>query len=499
MYGKRRKAAAFLALVIFLFNLTGCSPFGNQRSATAGAEKKLELAAKYLTENKFKEAVLAYQEVVKIDNKNVTAYKGLVLAYFLQDKSNKAEKTLKDGLKALPGNEQLQLAMAGLLLEEGKNDQAEAIYRQLLGEKDSSELVYMAYCNYLNHKGEMSAAIAILEKAAAKDKGQYQLDNMLAELYMKSGEKEKALAALNRSVNLEPDQSSAYKILTELYKDSWSELTALGDQYIREKQTRSGVLFKLEALYGMKQFEELITEYKKLSAELKTTPRLKLLAAEASVKLGKSAEADEYFGSIKVSSIKDAGMLAELANYCLESGDPEQARQIAMLGIEADGSVMDNYLVMYTANGGASRSDAAIWLVKYMINSTTGLSISMAQLSQRGIELGWLKPAGQATGTKTDDILSTLIYTPDQIKTMKMRGDYMFRSKSYYSTRNKTAYIGVVCGPDALNRDSGFMGWRPTKEQILKPVVFRIRNAPITSRQKVEGELKKHFDKCFSK
>jgi len=221
----RTKKVISILLVLTLLSclLTGCSSKGS-----AKVSDKLELAVKYLSEQKYEEAILAYQEVIKIDSKNINAYKGISLAYTLQEKPDQAEQALQDGLKAVPQNTQLQLAMAGLMMDLGKGDQAEAIYKELIGGTNPSLTSYQAYTYYLKQQGKWAEAIALLEQALTKNSNDYQLNFMLAELYSKNGDKEKALlASINRSMTAQIDQSTSYELLAEMYKGKWADLIAL--------------------------------------------------------------------------------------------------------------------------------------------------------------------------------------------------------------------------------------------------------------------------------
>lgn len=74
----------------FLF---GCF---NSKTASAKVDQKLELAIKYLSEQKYQEAILAYQEVIKINSKNITAYNGISLHSFRQHCYRKLCSNVKD-------------------------------------------------------------------------------------------------------------------------------------------------------------------------------------------------------------------------------------------------------------------------------------------------------------------------------------------------------------------------------------------------------------------
>ena len=117
---KRVKSIAKVTLLVFCaILLIGCN-----NSVEAGTEAKLELAIKYLSENKYEEAILAYQEVIDIDPKIVEAYKGISLAYTMQGENDKAEAILNQGLEQNQDNKYLKLALAGVLIDADKGDQA---------------------------------------------------------------------------------------------------------------------------------------------------------------------------------------------------------------------------------------------------------------------------------------------------------------------------------------------------------------------------------------
>lgn len=95
MSREKNMALFFVILIlglIMLVTVSGCS----KQTVAQGFVEKLTLANKYLTEQKYEEAILAFQEVIKIDPKNIPARIGLAQAYVATEKFDKAEATLKD-------------------------------------------------------------------------------------------------------------------------------------------------------------------------------------------------------------------------------------------------------------------------------------------------------------------------------------------------------------------------------------------------------------------
>lgn len=83
---------AILAVVLLTGGFLGWNNFSSQ----AQVEKKLELAVKYLNENNYEEAILAYNEAIKIDPKNMDARIGLAQAYVGKGDFTQANKAVAD-------------------------------------------------------------------------------------------------------------------------------------------------------------------------------------------------------------------------------------------------------------------------------------------------------------------------------------------------------------------------------------------------------------------
>lgn len=472
--GFKKQYVAWLLLLSLLAGImAGCS---SGRTASAEINEKLELAVKYLSEQQYEKAILAYQKVIKIDSKNIIAYKGLSLAYVLQEKPDKAEQAIQDGLKAVPQNIPLQLALAGLMLDQGKADQAEAIYKELLS-KDSPPLsAYKAYTYYLSQNGKQAEAITLLERAAANTRD-YRLNSLLAELYIKNGDSDKALAAINKSLTAEINQSAAYQQLAELYKDKWEELVTLGDLYMRQNQEELGIIYKLSGLYGMERYEELIKEYEQLAANFKDTPRIRLIAAQAYLKSGQKDEAGKNIKLIKMADIQDAGMLADLASYYLESGDKENARKLALLGISADDTAIENYVVMYRSYEGEDKNLAQMWAMKYLLTSIMSYKDDLSQLADYGVELGFKMQSEEELASK--EIVGAIVKDQAYAEAIEKRAIKAGRGPLkgtcycngiYLDTKNNIAYEGYC--EYATN-------WTPFIVRHHSPTFYTIEQIPI--------------------
>ncbi|NSW82445.1 MAG: tetratricopeptide repeat protein [Syntrophothermus sp.] len=378
----RRCLAIFVVLIALL--ISGCNSLFPTH-AGARVSKQLELAVKYLAENKFDEAILAYQEVIRIDRKNTVAYRGLSLAYNLQKKAGNAEKALEDGLRQDSGNEELKLATAGFYADQGKKDQAETLYQEILSQNRDYLPAYQAYSRWLVAQGRQDDAIALLEKAKADNPLQNEISLLLADLYVRKGDNQKALAIISGLITRDPDQSLAYKVLEGMYANRWQELMDLGDEYTTQNHPKVGELFKLTALYNLGRYQEIVNQYEPLPEELKDSVQAKLILAQSYIKVGQQKRSADLVKSINVENIKDAGMFAALADYYLKVGQDTIARKLAMEGINTDETAIDNYLILYRSYEGEDEAEAKVWLFEYLLKSVHGAAQAIDELIASGI------------------------------------------------------------------------------------------------------------------
>lgn len=107
---KRKIKCISLFLIILAFSLVVFSACAKPDQPLSVAEL-IDLGEKYLVEMNYEMAVVQFQEVIEIDPKNPRGYIGLAKAYTGLGENEKAISTLKDGLKAIPGDTELQMML----------------------------------------------------------------------------------------------------------------------------------------------------------------------------------------------------------------------------------------------------------------------------------------------------------------------------------------------------------------------------------------------------
>lgn len=119
-------AGTLLAVLLIIGGFLGW----NNHSSQAQVDKKLELAVKYLNESRYKEAILAYNEAIKIDPKNIEARVGLARAYIGIGNYEQAEETVTAaaGIGSLSPEQYRVLIKA--YIEQGRFEEAERLLTQ---------------------------------------------------------------------------------------------------------------------------------------------------------------------------------------------------------------------------------------------------------------------------------------------------------------------------------------------------------------------------------
>lgn len=366
-------------ILIFLFALIVILGTGCEFGASAKINKQIDLSVKYLNENNYEEAILAYREVIKIDPKNPIGYEGLNLAYSLCGKGAEAEKALQDGLAIIPENKNLQLALAGFYCDNGQKDKAEGIYKDVIAGDSKYISSYRAYYRLLASQGRYEEAASTLEKAAGIIEIRTAILPLLAEAYLGAGNKDKAQSAIIESISQEPNQWASYKLLKRMYNNHWQDLIALGDSYIQQNQGNIGNLLKIWGLYGSGKYDEVALYCQHINSPSTDSPVVKLLLAMSRFESGQKEQCIKEIKDINIKDIKDSSLLAEIARLSLDAGDKKLAREFAQKGIEMDETVSENYLVMFGSYREEDSAQADAWLLRNLLASPYGLKQARTQ------------------------------------------------------------------------------------------------------------------------
>ncbi len=108
-------------------------------------EDKLALAEKYLFDEEYEQAILAYREVIDIAPKEERAYTGLAKVYIVQEDYESAEEVLIEGIQIVEQTISLRRDLFKIYVIQEKFEDAEAVFLEFLEkEEDWGEAVRLA-------------------------------------------------------------------------------------------------------------------------------------------------------------------------------------------------------------------------------------------------------------------------------------------------------------------------------------------------------------------
>lgn len=120
---KSKKKTIFILVGVLLLLVLGSLFIIVPKWQQMNIDKKLELGQSCLSEGKYEEAICAYQDVIKINEKEKNAYKGLSASYAGIGDYQQAEETVYSGIEKLEDNNQkaeMYQILVDLYTEEAK-------------------------------------------------------------------------------------------------------------------------------------------------------------------------------------------------------------------------------------------------------------------------------------------------------------------------------------------------------------------------------------------
>lgn len=195
----KNTAKRVLTIVILVMSLFGCAKTLEEQIA-----EQLELGQKYLLEQNYEEAIVAFTKVIELEEKEIQAYTGLAMAYIQQDDRKQAETVLDQGF-----------AIVDTLSEAERTEKVNEYIEEMY------DVALVNYEELLELAGEdVSEAIIYCEKILAMDEDRVEIYEELAELYLRQGEYEKAIEVLDRGSKATKNSNlEKYKNQLELKKE----------------------------------------------------------------------------------------------------------------------------------------------------------------------------------------------------------------------------------------------------------------------------------------
>lgn len=343
-----------LALLIVAGGFWGWQNFGTE----ARMQAKLDLAVKYLSENDYEKAILAFNDAIKIDPKEVKAYQGLAKVYTLEGKYDEAKAAYEQGIASVVDKDKrnLQLSLAGMYIDQDNLSEAEKSFLAIKGSDPKCWEACWGLALIYQLQGNPNKGGTILSQYENDNLDDYRAYNMFAAHLKKYGESKNALISLIWSIKLNINQQEAYLLLKEF--SPADILTAITDL---DNQNAAGML-QFYSYYMIEDYGQALSVYKEKLKKQKDNQKVHILAATAMVKTGDQNGASSVIGSLNEGILNDS-LFRDLAEYYHTVGDDEKARQYAIKALQANQTNLEALALLQSLNSENAKTYAAQALV----------------------------------------------------------------------------------------------------------------------------------------
>lgn len=359
--GMKFKLIAGVVLAIFL--VVGGYLGWNYFSSQASIDQKLDLAVKYLSDNNYEKAILAYNQAIEIDSKEVKAYQGLAKVYTMQKKYDDAKDTYDKGIKAVTTEDQivLRLGLGGMYIDQGQMDNAEKTFREIKNSNARCLEAYWGLAMVYKQKGDNNNAEAMLKQAIERNPNEYRTYNALALYQQQNSQSDEAFDNLVKSLSLEINQQEAYLILNNLFKNNWTELRTRASG-LDNRQVAD--ILDFYSYYSDKDYQKAVSiSETKLNGQT-NYDKTQILTAIAMQKNGNTVEAETLIKHL-VHRDFNKWVLSDLAEYYFIAGNKELARATAIKALEVDSTNLDAVALLQRIN--ANDEEGKIYSAEYLL------------------------------------------------------------------------------------------------------------------------------------
>src|SRR5262249_46902320 len=154
--------AGLSLFLVVLALVAGCS-----RSPEAQKARHLERGDRYFKEEKYRDAIIEYRNVLRLEATNGTAIRQLGMAHFQLGEMGQSFRYLLRALEIEPDNAEVRLKLASIYLLGGKPDEAKAQAEAVLEKQPKNLDALVLAAGSAKTGEEVTAAIRRLEAARA--------------------------------------------------------------------------------------------------------------------------------------------------------------------------------------------------------------------------------------------------------------------------------------------------------------------------------------------
>lgn len=278
----------------FLLVLLDLQYQGAECGINAEVEKQLEMGKKLLAAGQLADALSHFHAAIEGDSDNYIAYYRRATVYLAMGKSKAAIRDLSKVVELKQDFTSARLQRGHLLLKQGKFDEAEDDFKNVLKSNPSnneekeaqtqltkSDELQRLYSQALSayRQEDYEAAIPLLDEILAVCVWDAELRELRAECYIKEGEPSKAISDLKAAAKLKSDNTEAFYKISRIYYQ-------LGDHELSLSEVRE--CLKLDQDH--KQCFSLYKQVKKLNKQIES--------AEEFIREGRYEDAISKYDSV---------------------------------------------------------------------------------------------------------------------------------------------------------------------------------------------------------
>jgi tetratricopeptide (TPR) repeat protein len=180
----------------------------------------VEQGAKQIYYQRYHSAENTFDKLVKQDPDNSMAWYYLEKTYLLENKLNKASKSIQSAPEGVKSDPWYNVAYGNILLRQGKNAEAANYFNNALKEtkeKDPDILAAVADAHIKSKSGDVNYALNLLNKAIKRDKKNPSLYVLRGDAYIKQANGSEAFKAYEEATKVDDKYAEAYHKLGKLF------------------------------------------------------------------------------------------------------------------------------------------------------------------------------------------------------------------------------------------------------------------------------------------
>ncbi|MEQ8174779.1 MAG: tetratricopeptide repeat protein [Syntrophomonadaceae bacterium] len=465
--GRRKLSKGMIAALISLVLLfTAGGAWGWWKLGTeARAQAKLDLAVKYLSENNYEQAILAFNDAIKIDPKQVKSYQGLAKTYTLQRRYDEAKAAYERGTAAVKPEHQLilRLSLAGMYIDKGDLAQAEAFFQEIIKGNKTCIDAYLGLAMVYQQQGSKEKVLTALEQCIKENSQNYRAYNAAARYYADNKDKDKTLSYIVKSLDLEVNQDDAYIILSDVYKGNWEVLQSKADNTWAAK---TAAMLKFYAYYSDQKYAQALSLYHSSLEQDKNNLKAAILASICMFNNGEKEQAAQLVKDIATNTNSDS-IIVDLIRYYIIAGDAPRAREMAVKSLDQKPDNLE--LIKLLASIDKSDTSAIrTYQIWFIVGSWDPVNVVEKEIKKASLELPF--PESQKP-------LSIDYYIPD------LNFAYKFKTESHYRNDRVTSVYLTTWEKDASGlyveksrqQDTQYVSFSDTTHRATPTGVFMVK------------------------